>query len=143
MNRRGSPHERPLRRGVHPQHCRDSLRVVTQRSVSMTSSLDCKVPDWPFLAGPEEEPAVPTEVTAIPGGPLLLRGDLHIRAAGVDVHETRAALCSCGSARNAPCCDAAEPAPTGRTRVANSRRSDSQAMNGVRSAGIVTNGRVE
>jgi 7,8-dihydropterin-6-yl-methyl-4-(beta-D-ribofuranosyl)aminobenzene 5'-phosphate synthase len=31
-------HERPLRRGVHPQLCRDSLRVVTQRAVSITPS---------------------------------------------------------------------------------------------------------
>jgi len=43
-------------------------------------------------SGPEEEPAVPTEATAIPGGPLLLRGDLHVQAEGVDEHETRAAL---------------------------------------------------
>jgi uncharacterized Fe-S cluster protein YjdI len=56
-------------------------------------------------SGPEEKPAVPTDVTAIPGGPLLLRGDLHLRAEGVDEHETRAALCSCGSTQNAPYCD--------------------------------------
>ena len=56
-------------------------------------------------SGPEEEPAVPTEATAIPGGPLLLRGDLHVQADGIDEHETRAALCSCGSTRNAPYCD--------------------------------------
>jgi uncharacterized Fe-S cluster protein YjdI len=56
-------------------------------------------------SGPEEEPAVPTEATAIPGGPLLLRGDLHVQADGVDEQETRAALCSCGSTRNAPYCD--------------------------------------
>ena len=56
-------------------------------------------------SGAEEEPAVPTEVTAIRGGPLLLRGDLHVQAPGVDEHETRAALCSCGTTRNAPYCD--------------------------------------
>jgi hypothetical protein len=56
-------------------------------------------------SGSAEEPAVPTEMTAIPGGPLLLRGDLQVRAEGVDEHETRAALCSCGSTQNVPYCD--------------------------------------
>ena len=53
-----------------------------------------------------EQPVIPTEVTARPGGPLLVRGDLHVTGPdGVDERETRAALCSCGSTRNAPYCD--------------------------------------
>jgi uncharacterized Fe-S cluster protein YjdI len=53
-----------------------------------------------------EEPAMPTEVTAPPGGPVLLRGDLHVtRPGGADEHETRAALCSCAGTANAPYCD--------------------------------------
>ena len=53
-----------------------------------------------------EQPVTPTEVSAVPGGPLLLRGDLHVTAAdGVDERETRAALCSCGTTANAPYCD--------------------------------------
>ena len=53
-----------------------------------------------------EEAAAPTEVTVLPGGPVLLRGDLHVTApGGVDERETRAALCSCGSTANAPYCD--------------------------------------
>jgi uncharacterized Fe-S cluster protein YjdI len=53
-----------------------------------------------------EQPVTPTEVSVVPGGPVLLRGDLHVTAAGgVDEHETRAALCSCGSTANAPYCD--------------------------------------
>jgi uncharacterized Fe-S cluster protein YjdI len=53
-----------------------------------------------------EQPTAPTEVTALPGGPLLVRGDLHVTgASGVDERETRAALCSCGSTANAPYCD--------------------------------------
>ena len=53
-----------------------------------------------------EEPATPTEVTALPGGPVLLRGDLHVTAPeGRDERETRAALCSCGTTANAPYCD--------------------------------------
>ena len=56
-------------------------------------------------SGSQEDPAAPTELTAIPGGPVLIRGDLHVRAEGVDEHETRAAVCSCGSTQNAPYCD--------------------------------------
>jgi uncharacterized Fe-S cluster protein YjdI len=49
---------------------------------------------------PEAAPPV-TAVEPLPGGPLLVRGDLDI---GTE-HETRAALCSCGSTANAPYCD--------------------------------------
>jgi uncharacterized Fe-S cluster protein YjdI len=53
-----------------------------------------------------EQPVTPTEVTARPGGPVLLRGDLHVTGpGGVDEHEIRAALCSCGRTANAPYCD--------------------------------------
>jgi uncharacterized Fe-S cluster protein YjdI len=48
-----------------------------------------------------EQPATPTEVVALPGGPVLLRGALQI----TDQRETRAALCSCGATANAPYCD--------------------------------------
>lgn len=54
---------------------------------------------------PGETPVTPTEVRALPGGPVLVRGDLHVTAEGVDEHEMRAALCSCGSTANAPYCD--------------------------------------
>ena len=53
-----------------------------------------------------ERPATPTEVIAMPGGPVLVRGDLHVTAAsGLDEHETRAALCACGATANVPYCD--------------------------------------
>ena len=52
-----------------------------------------------------EQPVTPTEVDSLPGGPVLLRGDLHVTGPGVDEHETRAALCSCGSTGNVPYCD--------------------------------------
>lgn len=53
-----------------------------------------------------EPPPHPTEVVAVPGGPLLLRGHLVIRtAAGKHRHETRAALCRCGHSANQPFCD--------------------------------------
>jgi len=56
-------------------------------------------------AGAGETPVAPTELRALAGGPLLVRGDLHVTAEGVDERETRAALCSCGSTANAPYCD--------------------------------------
>jgi uncharacterized Fe-S cluster protein YjdI len=60
----------------------------------------------PHAAGAHEESATPTEVTALPGGPVLVRGDLRVRApGGRNERETRAALCSCGATTNAPYCD--------------------------------------
>jgi uncharacterized Fe-S cluster protein YjdI len=60
----------------------------------------------PHTSAAREQPATPTEVTAVPGGPVLVRGDLHVTAPnGLDEHETRAALCSCGATGNAPYCD--------------------------------------
>ena len=60
----------------------------------------------PITKGAGEQAVTPTEVTAVPGGPLLLRGDLHLTGSGgVDERETRAALCSCGRTANAPYCD--------------------------------------
>jgi uncharacterized Fe-S cluster protein YjdI len=53
-----------------------------------------------------EQPVTPTEVIARPGGPVLVRGDLHVTGpGGLDDRETRSALCSCGSTANAPYCD--------------------------------------
>lgn len=52
-----------------------------------------------------ESPVRPTEVTARAGGPVLLRGELHVTGQGVDERETRAALCSCGNTANVPYCD--------------------------------------
>jgi uncharacterized Fe-S cluster protein YjdI len=52
-----------------------------------------------------EQPVSPIEVNALPGGPVLLRGDLQVTGPGGEEHETRAALCSCGSTGNAPYCD--------------------------------------
>jgi uncharacterized Fe-S cluster protein YjdI len=60
----------------------------------------------PRASGAREQPATPTEVIALPGGPVLLRGDLHVTGrSGLDERETRAALCSCGTTANAPYCD--------------------------------------
>jgi uncharacterized Fe-S cluster protein YjdI len=60
----------------------------------------------PRESAAHERPVTPTQVIALPGGPVLLRGDLHLTApSGLDEHETRAALCSCGATANAPYCD--------------------------------------
>jgi uncharacterized Fe-S cluster protein YjdI len=60
----------------------------------------------PIEPTPSEQPVTPTEVTVVPGGPVLLRGDLHVTGpSGLDEHETRAAVCSCGATANAPYCD--------------------------------------
>jgi len=57
------------------------------------------------ITSTSETPGRPTEVAAIAGGPVLVRGELHVTGPGVDENETRAALCSCGSTANAPYCD--------------------------------------
>lgn len=55
---------------------------------------------------PEEEPERPTVISARPGEPLWVRGDLVLRTAdGTEHRETRAALCGCGATANAPFCD--------------------------------------
>ena len=60
----------------------------------------------PAGPGPGEQPVTPTEVAVRPGGPVLVRGDLHVTGpGGLDDRETRAALCSCGGTANAPYCD--------------------------------------
>jgi uncharacterized Fe-S cluster protein YjdI len=60
----------------------------------------------PTRVAASEQPVTPTEVTAVPSGPVLLRGELHVTGpGGVDERETRAALCSCGSTDHAPYCD--------------------------------------
>jgi uncharacterized Fe-S cluster protein YjdI len=64
-----------------------------------------RCPTGALRVHPSERPVTPTEVTARPGGPLLVRGDLHITASDVDERETRAALCSCRTTANPPYCD--------------------------------------
>ena len=91
-------HRRPwiLPDGADPA---DVVRVVARCS---TGALRTHL----AVAVVAEQPITPTEVTAVPGGPLLLRGDLHVTGpGGVDERETRAALCSCGGTAHAPYCD--------------------------------------
>jgi uncharacterized Fe-S cluster protein YjdI/CDGSH-type Zn-finger protein len=56
--------------------------------------------------GPPEEPPAITTVTARADGPLWIHGDVVVLTdAGEEVHDTRAALCRCGTTANAPFCD--------------------------------------
>ncbi|CAM3730379.1 (4Fe-4S)-binding protein [Smaragdicoccus niigatensis] len=62
-----------------------------------------------LASGQSEVPPVPTSITAVPGGPLLIRGDLLLTLTGSDApsHEIRMAACTCGSSANTPFCDGA------------------------------------
>jgi uncharacterized Fe-S cluster protein YjdI len=55
--------------------------------------------------GPEQ-PDVPTTLTPLEGGPLLVRGNLLIVRDGGTLQETRADLCRCGRSARQPFCDA-------------------------------------
>ena len=60
-----------------------------------------------LAAGPAEDADVPTTVTVIEGGPILLRGDLELRGSFPAVRDTRMALCVCTRSARLPFCDAA------------------------------------
>jgi uncharacterized Fe-S cluster protein YjdI len=68
--------------------------------------------------GPPEAPSVPTRISARPGEPLWLRGDLRIDAGDGLIAETRAALCTCGASANAPFCDSSGDCRGWESRVA-------------------------
>ena len=56
------------------------------------------------------------EVTAMPNGPLLLRGPIRVeRADGSVEHVPRAAFCRCGNSKNKPFCDGSHVAAGFRT----------------------------
>lgn len=56
--------------------------------------------------GPEEQPALPTTVTPLRNGPLLLSGALKVTRPDGTVESTpRATLCRCGLSANKPFCD--------------------------------------
>lgn len=61
---------------------------------------------YELVEGPAEVPDPVTTVTAVPDGPLLVRGDLRLDLGDAGrMTETRAALCRCGSSGNKPFCD--------------------------------------
>jgi uncharacterized Fe-S cluster protein YjdI len=50
---------------------------------------------------------VPTTVSIVEDGPLLVRGELLLQTSDGPVRETRAALCRCGHTTRSPFCDGA------------------------------------
>lgn len=61
---------------------------------------------YTVTGGAPEDPQHPTTITAVPGGPLVIRGHLVLRTPdGKHAHETRATLCRCGRSGNQPYCD--------------------------------------
>ncbi|MDR1441320.1 MAG: (4Fe-4S)-binding protein [Bifidobacteriaceae bacterium] len=56
-----------------------------------------------------EQGHVPVTVRTADGEPLWVEGAVAITDNGIDVPETRAALCRCGSTANSPFCDASGP----------------------------------
>lgn len=70
---------------------------------------------YQIKGGPPEEPEPVTTVTQLPGGPLLLRGNLQIQRPAAEQQptdkpaaaetEARMAACSCGRTARAPFCD--------------------------------------
>jgi uncharacterized Fe-S cluster protein YjdI/CDGSH-type Zn-finger protein len=85
----------------------DAARVAEVIRRCPTGALQYRLAD-----GPDEEPDAVTTMTALPGGPLLMRGDLHLTYPGpeqttVQRTETRMAACSCGRSMLAPFCDGA------------------------------------
>ena len=61
---------------------------------------------YTLVDGPDEVPDAVATVTAVPDGPLLVRGDLRLDLGDEGgLAETRAALCRCGYSGNKPFCD--------------------------------------
>jgi uncharacterized Fe-S cluster protein YjdI/CDGSH-type Zn-finger protein len=57
--------------------------------------------------GDAETPTEHTSITVTPGGPLYVRGLVHLQLAdgSVILNDTRLALCRCGQSHNKPFCD--------------------------------------
>ena len=79
---------------------------VTVADAPERGRFEACLPDGTLVDGPAEVPDAVTTVTAVPDGPLLVRGDLRLDLgdAGTGA-ETRAALCRCGHSANKPFCD--------------------------------------
>ncbi|MFC4640445.1 (4Fe-4S)-binding protein [Deinococcus hohokamensis] len=60
---------------------------------------------YALTGGATEAPEVPTTVTAVTDGPLLLRGNLRLQTPEGEQREVRAALCRCGASTHKPFCD--------------------------------------
>ena len=121
----------------HAQECVHGLRAVfdTERrpwilpdaaDAGAVMEVVARCPTSALRTHPRDlEPEVatrPTTVEIVPGGPLVIRGDLDIEGE----RELRAALCCCGTTQNAPYCDgsgtcAGWPDPVSRSAPQDSR----------------------
>lgn len=91
------PKERPW---IQLEHEASAERVAEIVRTCPTGALH-----YALYGGPPEAPAVPTTLTPVKDGPLILRGDLVIQAPEGEVREVRAALCRCGASSHKPFCD--------------------------------------
>jgi uncharacterized Fe-S cluster protein YjdI/CDGSH-type Zn-finger protein len=111
------------RRCVHAAECLRGLPAVfdtarrpwilpTGASADATAAVIARCPSGALHytrrdGGEAEAPAESTTIVPTPGGPLYVRGRVHLRSADgrVLVEESRLALCRCGQSRNKPFCD--------------------------------------
>ncbi len=92
------PHRRPW---ILPDNEDDKQLLAEVVRRCPTGALHYRLDD-----GPDEVPDPVTTVTAVPDGPLLVRGDLRLDLGeSGTLAETRAALCRCGLSENKPFCD--------------------------------------
>ena len=80
---------------------RSDARIIAAVEACPTGALEYEMP------GRTEAAPDPLEITPLPDGPLLLRGDVVVRdeAGNVLRRARRVALCRCGRSRNKPFCD--------------------------------------
>ena len=112
-----------VRRCIHAAECIRGLPAVfdsgrrpwimpSAASVAEIANVIAKCPSGALHfkrrdGGPSEAPELPTTIVPTPGGPLYVRGLVHLRSAdGSSAFEdVRMALCRCGQSRNKPFCD--------------------------------------
>ncbi|WP_406281901.1 (4Fe-4S)-binding protein [Embleya sp. NBC_00896] len=84
----------------------DPTRAPAERIAEAISRCPSGALRYTLTGGAPEEPIHPTRVTVVADGPLVLHGHMVVAMPdGTHRHETRAALCRCGSTGNAPFCD--------------------------------------
>jgi uncharacterized Fe-S cluster protein YjdI len=72
-----------------------------------SGALHYRIPEGQAGAATTEAAEPVTTLTPLPGGPLLVRGDLRLALADGVLTEVRMAACACGNTANSPFCDGA------------------------------------
>ncbi|MFI6983377.1 (4Fe-4S)-binding protein [Embleya sp. NPDC050154] len=84
----------------------DPTRVPAEQVAEVIRHCPSGALHYTPTGGAPEMPTHPTRVYVVDGGPLVLRGHIQVTMPdGTHRHETRAALCRCGSTGNVPFCD--------------------------------------